>query len=160
MSLEIAPLTTRQARFVEEFCVDFNATQAARRAGYSTEHARSIGNRLRTHPVVAAAIAQARAALKARCEASSDRWLLEILEVGYPDPDALAELLHDISDDARTIGTILHPVPSRRSLLIERSVSHLRRMAARRACLAGLPGFGRIQPDSVTPMLPTRPSKD
>ena len=84
-------LTMRQARFVEEFCVDFNATQAARRAGYSMEHARSIGNRLRTYPAVAAAIAQTVAGLRALCDASSERCLLEVLEIGYADPDAKTE---------------------------------------------------------------------
>jgi phage terminase small subunit len=81
-------LTTRQARFVEEFCVDFNATQAAIRAGYSAETARASGSRLRTQPAVAGAIAQAVAALKARTEASADRWLLEVLDIAYADPDA------------------------------------------------------------------------
>jgi phage terminase small subunit len=84
-------LTTRQARFVEEFCVDFNATQAAIRAGYSAETARTIGSRLRTQPAVAAAIAEAVAALKARSEASADRWLLEVLDIAYADPDAKTE---------------------------------------------------------------------
>src|SRR5262245_41806332 len=69
-------------------CVDFNATQAAIRAGYSAETARSIANRLRAHPAVAAPMTQASAALKARCEASSERWLLEVLDVAFADPDA------------------------------------------------------------------------
>jgi phage terminase small subunit len=84
-------LTDKQRRFVEEFCSDFNATQAAIRAGYSTETARATASRLRTHPAVAAAIAQAVAALKARAEASSDRWLLEVLDIAYANPDAKTE---------------------------------------------------------------------
>jgi hypothetical protein len=84
-------LTEKQRRFVEEFCVDFNATQAAIRAGYSAETARTIASRLRTQPAVAAAITQAVAALKARSEASSDRWLLEVLDIAYADPDAKTE---------------------------------------------------------------------
>jgi phage terminase small subunit len=67
-------------RFVEEFCVDFNATQA--------DTAKAAASRLRTQPAVAAAIAQAVAALKARSEASADRWLLELLDIAYADPDA------------------------------------------------------------------------
>jgi phage terminase small subunit len=84
-------LTTRQARFVDEFCIDFNATQAAMRAGYSADTARTSGSRLRAQPGVAAAIAQAVAALKARSEASADRWLLEVLDIAYADPDAKTE---------------------------------------------------------------------
>jgi Terminase small subunit len=81
-------LTARQARFVEEFCVDFNATQAAIRAGYATASAPVTASRLRTHPAVAAAIDVARAALRTRCNASADRWLLEVLAISYADPDA------------------------------------------------------------------------
>jgi hypothetical protein len=36
-------LTDKQKRFVEEYCVDWNGTQAAIRAGYSEETARQIG---------------------------------------------------------------------------------------------------------------------
>lgn len=36
-------LTDKQKRFIEEYCVDFNATQAAIRAGYSQNTAYSIG---------------------------------------------------------------------------------------------------------------------
>lgn len=37
-------LTTRQRRFVEEYCVDYNASGAARRAGYSERTAGAIGH--------------------------------------------------------------------------------------------------------------------
>ena len=36
-------MTTKQARFVEEYLIDFNATQAAIRAGYSAKTAHEIG---------------------------------------------------------------------------------------------------------------------
>lgn len=39
----MAELTTKQKRFVEEYLIDFNATQAAIRAGYSENSAYSIG---------------------------------------------------------------------------------------------------------------------
>ena len=38
-----AKMTDKQGRFVEEYCVDFNATQAAIRAGYSENSAANIG---------------------------------------------------------------------------------------------------------------------
>ena len=37
------PLNDRQARFVAEYLVDLNATQAAIRAGYSAATARQMG---------------------------------------------------------------------------------------------------------------------
>lgn len=53
----VAPkLTTQQKRFVEEYCVDWNGTQAAIRAGYSEKTARSIGSENLTKPNIRAAI--------------------------------------------------------------------------------------------------------
>jgi phage terminase small subunit len=46
----------RQKRFVEEYLVDFNATQAAIRAGYSAKSARSIGCENLTKPDISEAI--------------------------------------------------------------------------------------------------------
>ena len=39
----MARLTEKQARFVAEYLVDLNATEAAKRAGYSEKTAYSIG---------------------------------------------------------------------------------------------------------------------
>lgn len=50
------PLTPKQRRFTEEYCVDFNATQAAIRAGYSKRTAYSQGQRLLKHVEIKEAI--------------------------------------------------------------------------------------------------------
>ncbi|WP_128547775.1 terminase small subunit [Larkinella soli] len=52
------PLTDKQRRFVEEYCVDFNGTQAAIRAGYSDHEpsAATIGWRLLRNAIIKAAI--------------------------------------------------------------------------------------------------------
>lgn len=50
------PLTPRQARFVSEYGKDLNATQAARRAGYSAKSADKIGPRLVGESRISAAI--------------------------------------------------------------------------------------------------------
>ena len=42
----MANLTPKQQRFVEEYLIDLNATQAAIRAGYSEKTADSIGLQL------------------------------------------------------------------------------------------------------------------
>lgn len=49
-------LTKRQHRFVEEYTVDFNATQAAIRAGYSSRSARQTASEILTYPDVKEAI--------------------------------------------------------------------------------------------------------
>lgn len=51
-----AKLTPKQQRFVDEYLIDLNATQAAIRAGYSVKTARQIGSRLLSVVVIRAAI--------------------------------------------------------------------------------------------------------
>lgn len=53
-----AKLTPRQARFVDEYLVDLNATQAAIRAGYSASSADVNGSRMLGNAKVARAIAE------------------------------------------------------------------------------------------------------
>lgn len=60
-------LTPKQQRFVDEYLIDLNATQAAIRAGYSRNSARQIGQENLSKPVVAAAIS---AAKRKRAEAT------------------------------------------------------------------------------------------
>jgi len=54
-------LTPRQSRFVEEYLVDLNATQAAIRAGYSERTANQTGPRLLLNVGIAAAVRAAKA---------------------------------------------------------------------------------------------------
>jgi hypothetical protein len=49
-------LNPKQQRFVAEYLIDLNATQAAVRAGYSAKTARKIGSRLLTKEDIQAAI--------------------------------------------------------------------------------------------------------
>lgn len=48
----MSKLTDKQQRFIEEYCVDFNATQAAIRAGYSQSTARVIGQENLLKPAI------------------------------------------------------------------------------------------------------------
>jgi phage terminase small subunit len=54
-----ASLTPKQRRFVDEYLIDLNATQAAIRAGYSQNTAEQQGYQLLHHSSVAAAVASA-----------------------------------------------------------------------------------------------------
>ena len=49
-------MTAKQELFIREYLVDFNATQAAIRAGYSSRTAYSIGNELLRKPEISQAI--------------------------------------------------------------------------------------------------------
>lgn len=69
-------LTPKQQRFVDEYLVDLNATQAAIRSGYSAKTADVQGPRLLGNVKVAAALAEAKTARSERTRISSD-WVLE-----------------------------------------------------------------------------------
>lgn len=66
------PLTPRQTRFVAEYLIDSNATQAAVRAGYSARTAYSIGCRLLKNVEVARGIAIGQAQVAVRHEFTRD----------------------------------------------------------------------------------------
>ncbi len=63
-------MSPKQQRFVEEYLVDHNATQAAIRAGYSPKTAYSIGWENLRKPEIAAAIAAGEARLRRKTEVS------------------------------------------------------------------------------------------
>lgn len=86
-------MTPQVIKFVAEYLVDFNATQAAIRAGYSAKSAKQIGSRLLTRDDVKLAVAPKREeAVLERAEAinrmvlSAERTRLEIARIAYFDP--------------------------------------------------------------------------
>ena len=54
--LDKAGLTDKRRAFVREYVTDWNATQAAKRAGYSEKTAQQQGSRLLTNVVIAKAV--------------------------------------------------------------------------------------------------------
>ena len=87
--MTLRPMTPRQHRFVEEYLVGLNATQAARRAGYSAKSAAGRGSRLLRNPAVAAAIEKAQDLRAARTQVSADRVVTELAKVAFGDPRRL-----------------------------------------------------------------------
>lgn len=69
-------MTPKQKRFVAEYLIDLNATQAAIRAGYSKKTAYSIGDENLKKPEIAAAIAEGQARIADKAEITQD-WLVE-----------------------------------------------------------------------------------
>lgn len=65
-------LTPKQQRFVNEYLVDLNATQAAIRAGYSPRTARNQASDLLAKPDIQDAIRSARAEQQARTQITAD----------------------------------------------------------------------------------------
>ena len=66
-------LTPKQQRFVQEYMIDSNATQAAIRAGYSEKNADKIGSELLGKTRVAAAIKERQTILAKRVLVTADR---------------------------------------------------------------------------------------
>lgn len=79
------PLTPKQARFVAEYLIDLNATQAAIRAGYSRSNADKIGPELLGKKGVMAAVAQGKARQLEKAELSATRVLEEMRRCAFVD---------------------------------------------------------------------------
>lgn len=73
-------LNAKQQRFVEEYLIDLNATQAAIRAGYSENGATVAGTRLLANASVAKAIAAGQAKRAGRVEVNQDYVLSSIVD--------------------------------------------------------------------------------
>lgn len=71
-------LTPKQARFVQEYLIDLNATQAAIRSGYSERNAGKIGPRLVGQSRIAAAIQAKRQTAAAKADVTV-QWVLDRL---------------------------------------------------------------------------------
>jgi phage terminase small subunit len=81
-------LTPQKARFVQEYLVDLNATQAALRAGYSPKTAYSQGARLLKDVEVAKAIAAAQGERAERAKKSADDVIAELEAIGFMELEA------------------------------------------------------------------------
>ena len=74
-------LTPRQRRFIEEYMVDLNGTQAAIRAGYAPGGARQHASRLLAQAPVQAALAQAMSERRKRTELTADEVIGDLREL-------------------------------------------------------------------------------
>ena len=78
-------MTPKQTRFVAEYLIDLNASEAAIRAGYSRKTARSIGSELLTNPDISAALAEKQAKQLARADLTAARVLEEMRRLAFFD---------------------------------------------------------------------------
>ena len=83
--MALPKLTAKQARFVHEYLVDLNATQAAIRAGYKPSNARQIAAENLSKPNVQKAVQEAREAQEARTQITSDKVLRELAAIAFAD---------------------------------------------------------------------------
>ena len=89
-------MTNKQTRFVEEYLIDLNATQAAIRAGYSPNTAQEIGAENLKKPMIKAAVDAAMAERSTRTGVNQDRVVRELARIAFV----------KITDVANSDGTI------------------------------------------------------
>lgn len=82
-------ITAKQQRFVDEYLIDLNATQAAIRAGYSRKTANRIAAENLTKPVIANLIAKRQQDRSVRTKITQDRVLQEYARIAFFDPRKL-----------------------------------------------------------------------
>lgn len=78
-------LSPKQQRFVDEYLIDLNGTQAATRAGYSPKTANEQAARLLAKVSVAQAISDAQAKLRTRTGITQERVIQELAKIGFAD---------------------------------------------------------------------------
>lgn len=78
---EPVKLTPKEEAFVREFLIDLNATQAAKRAGYSAKSARQTGSENLSKPYIQQALSSAMDARRARTNTTADRVLERLWEI-------------------------------------------------------------------------------
>lgn len=98
-------LTAKQQRFVEEYLVDLNATQAAMRAGYSEKTAHRIGAENMQKPAITEAIQQRMGERSERTQLTADDVVLQLARMGMADVRKLfttqgeLKAVHELDDD-------------------------------------------------------------
>lgn len=103
-------LTDKQQRFVAEYLIDLNATQAAIRAGYSSATASQIGHELLQKTLVQDAIAAGQKTLAGNLQITTENVLREFARVAFSDIGQILDFsqvdphlrpANAISEDAR-----------------------------------------------------------
>lgn len=79
----MSELTPKQLRFVQEYLIDLNATQAAIRAGYSAKTADVQGHQLLRKTSVAAELKRRQTKLADKYEVTADRVIRELALIGF-----------------------------------------------------------------------------
>lgn len=76
-------LTPKQQRFVAEYLIDLNATQAAIRTGYSRKTAEVQGSRLLSNAKIRAAVDERRAVLTQKLHVTQETVVAELAKIGF-----------------------------------------------------------------------------
>lgn len=105
-------LTPKQKRFVEEYLIDLNATQAAIRAGYSPKTARQIGDENLSKPDIREAINERMKSKDEETIAKQDevlRYLTAVMRGEIEEECVVVESIGDFQSRAKIINKQVAP---------------------------------------------------
>src|SRR6476661_754551 len=88
-------LTPKQRRFVEEYLIDLNATQAAIRAGYKKSAARQIGSENLSKLDISEAVAEPQAERSKRGQIKADNVVAELAKIAFSSMRHFLRRTHD-----------------------------------------------------------------
>lgn len=113
-------MTKKQKRFVEEYLIDLNATQAAIRAGYSPDSAGQIGEQNLKKLEISNAISKAMAERSKRTGINADRVILELAKI------ALANMADVVDTDTAAVkpGASSYDTAAIQSVKVKKSSSN------------------------------------
>ena len=100
-------MTPKQQRFVREYLTDFNATQAAIRAGYSSEGASVQGVRLLANAKVRAEVERLAKKKDDELHLSNGRILHKLSEIAFSDEEETKDSLRALDILCKTRGMYL-----------------------------------------------------
>jgi phage terminase small subunit len=107
-------LTPKQQRFVQEYLIDLNATQAAIRAGYSKDTAKDIGCENLAKPNIQEAIQDAMEKRGKKTEITAERVLQELSKIAFSDLNKFVEVDENgkitVKDSSQLDGTVLSEI--------------------------------------------------
>lgn len=125
----MAKLTNKQKRFVEEYLIDLNATQAAIRAGYSPNTAKDIGCENLAKPNIRACIDKEIAERSKRTGINQDRVIRELARLAFVNANDVIDMeeatLKDgaTEDDTAAIASVkVKTIPTKEGEGIEREI--------------------------------------
>jgi len=95
-------MTPKQKRFVDEYLIDLNATQAAIRAGYAESSASDIGRQLLRKTPVASEIALRQTQIETKAIVTREEVLRELRAIGMAD----IRKIYDADGNLKPIGDL------------------------------------------------------
>lgn len=125
----MAKLTAKQERFVEEYLIDLNATQAAIRAGYSPNTANEQGSRMLANVSIRTYIDKEMAERSKRTGINQDRVIRELARLAFVNANDVIDIEEATlkngatEDDTAAIASVkVKTIPTKEGEGVEREI--------------------------------------